>query len=124
MRHMLPSRRTAVRALAAAILLPALLTACTPSDRFAAGRPITPEELDSIGESILAADNYWDPTRDYPADTVYWRDRSAGYHQSPRCRHLSDASAIRCGSPADAAAAGKTKACSSCDQVSRPATTE
>ncbi len=124
MRHLFPSRRTAALTLTAGCLLSLLFSACTPSDRFSAGRPISREELDSIAESIRDAEYHWDPDADYPAGTVFWGSRGTGYHTNPHCRHLANATEVFHGTQEEATAAGKTKDCSSCLQTETESETE
>ncbi len=123
----------AVPLLFAIALLAAILGACTPTDRFVAGRPITPEELESIGAALRteedATDSFEEPgtesatdtetTREFaPGEARYWSSRSTAYHTSPDCRHLKDQK-MQIGTVEDALAAGKTTQCNSCDLESR-----
>ncbi len=125
MRHRLPARRTAAFALAAAILTPALLTACTPTDRFSAGRPLSREELDSIAESIREATAIWNPDADYPEGTVFWPSGGSAYHTNPGCKHLQRAAKVYCGTVDEALAAGKATVCiASCLQAGNETETD
>ncbi len=106
-----------------------LLVACTGSDRFVSGHPITPEELASISEAVFAtvppdpADTEpWIETLPdaevYPAGTVHWTAGGSVYHDDPACYHLQKASVIYHGTPENASLAGKEKLCSSCEKRS------
>ncbi len=113
---MRPIRHTRLLAasVAAAVSL-WLLAACTPTDRFVAGRPITPEELESLGESIRnASPETWNASTLYPAGTVYWMQNSLVHHESPTCGRLAGADKIFVGSLADAEEAGNPNPCSAC----------
>ena len=69
-----------------------LLPSCSPSDRFDGGRPITPEDLESISAEVFGS-------TDEPADesetkeihsntTVYWLADGSVYHTNSDCSHL------------------------------------
>ena len=79
------------------ILLPLLLAlillpSCSPSDRFGGGRPITPEDLESISAEVFGSTD--EPTDEsetkeiHPNTTVYWLADGSVYHTNPDCSHL------------------------------------
>ncbi len=103
--------------LAALIVSLPLLSACTSSDRFSAGRPVTPDELTAPEESTREVET-WNPDADYPEDTVFWTSNGAGYHINSRCPRLARADQIYVGTLDDAHAASKTRECSACTMES------
>ena len=78
------------------ILLPLLLAlvllpSCAPSDRFEGGRPITPEELESVSAEVFGtAEGSAESQPLTPNSTVYWLKDGTVYHTDPDCVHLSD----------------------------------
>ena len=97
------------------IICTALLTACTPTDDFEAGRPVDREELASLsaelfteGDESTAADGF--STR----ETVYWTEGGSVYHRDPDCYHLKRAENVVSGSVKNAWKHGKERACSAC----------
>lgn len=78
------------------ILLPLLLAlvllpSCAPSDRFEGGRPITPEELESVSAEVFGtAERSAESQPLTPNSTVYWLKDGTVYHTDPDCVHLSD----------------------------------
>ena len=78
------------------ILLPLLLAlvllpSCAPSDRFEGGRPITPEELESVSAEVFGtAEESAESQPLTPNSTVYWLKDGTVYHTDPDCVHLSD----------------------------------
>ena len=77
------------------ILLPLLLTlillpSCSPSDRFEGGRPITPEDLESVSAEVFGtADGSVESQPLNPNSTVYWLKDGTVYHTDTDCSHLS-----------------------------------
>ena len=77
------------------ILLPLLLAlillpSCAPSDRFTGGRPITPEELESVSAEVFGtADGPAESQPLTPNSTVYWLKDGTVYHTDTDCVHLS-----------------------------------
>ncbi len=118
--------RATVAPCLALLLVGVSLAACTPSDRFSAGHLLTPEELDSIGESFYAATEPAPEAEpifetvgdflvdDYPEGTVFWADQPPVYHTDLYCRHLMRQSTVFHGSLNAAAAAGKSRLCGTC----------
>ena len=97
------------------IICTALLTACTPTDDFEAGRPVDREELASLsaelfteGDESTAADGF--STR----ETVYWTEGGSVYHRDPDCYHLKRAENVVSGSVKNAWKHGKERVCSAC----------
>ena len=69
-----------------------LLPSCTPSNRFEGGRPITPEELESISAEVFGTNEEPDETdtaAPNPNTTVYWLESGSVYHTDPDCSHLA-----------------------------------
>ena len=97
------------------IICTALLTACTPTDDFEAGRPVDREELASLsaelfteGDESTVADGF--STR----ETVYWTEGGSVYHRDPDCYHLKRAENVVSGSVKNAWKHGKERVCSAC----------
>lgn len=78
------------------ILLPLLLAlvllpSCAPSDRFEGGRPITPEELESVSAEVFGTAEESAESQPLTLNsTVYWLKDGTVYHTDPDCVHLSD----------------------------------
>ena len=85
------------------------LSACTVDDGFDAGRPITPEELESL------ADHYGGEAQ-APAegDVVYWTEGGSVCHRDRNCRYLKNSRNIQSSSYAVACQNGKDALCSAC----------
>ncbi len=116
---MLPSVRCLCRLPALLLSIGILLCACSPTDRFSAGHPISKEELASLSAELFTASA--DPTTDryaeaesYPAGAVHWTDGGTVYHLDPACYHLRRADTVHHGTRTDAEAVGKQKVCSAC----------
>ena len=83
------------------ILLPLLLAlvllpSCAPTDRFEGGRPITPEELESVSAEVFGtAEGSAESQPLTPNSTVYWLKDGTVYHTDPDCVHLSDTRNIK-----------------------------
>ena len=97
------------------IICTALLTACTPTDDFEAGRPVDREELASLSAELFTgaeepatADGF--STR----ETVYWTEGGSVYHRDRDCYHLKRAKNVVSGSVKNAWKHGKERVCSAC----------
>ena len=97
------------------IICTALLTACTPTDDFEAGRPVDREELASLSAELFTeaeepatADGF--STR----ETVYWTEGGSVYHRDRDCYHLKRAENVVSGSVKNAWKHGKERVCSAC----------
>ena len=72
-----------------------LLPSCAPANSFDGGRPITPEDLESISAEIFGTAAESEPaeagteTPFNPNQTVYWLPGGGVYHVSTDCAHLS-----------------------------------
>ncbi len=112
MRHARPVPR--IRMMWTVLSLLTVLSACSPTDRFSAGEPVTPDELASVSEAVFGTVPA--PTPDtYPAGTVFWIASGTAYHSRRYCRHMPlDPTAMSYGTAEDARAAGKTQLCLSC----------
>lgn len=106
------------------LLVPSLLFGCSsysqahPDTEFCGGEELSPEVLDSIAESIAAAQ-----TEKYPRETdengepvFFWTDGGSVWHYSRACSGLKNSKNIRKGSEKAALAAGKSRPCSVCDE--------
>lgn len=83
---------------------------------FDSGKPVTPEEIESILAAVSEAQ-----TEKYPRETtpdgeliVYWTPSGSVWHESASCGSLSKAAAVASGNSADALEAGKKRPCSVC----------
>ena len=110
-----------VAGILAALAALALACGCTPADRFAAGQPISREELASISEALLATEpaepaetNGGNASESGPSGTVYWTKGGTVYHLDPDCHHLRRAAEVLHGTVREAEAAAMEKACRSC----------
>ena len=76
-----------------------LLPSCSPSDRFEGGRPVTPEELESISAEVFGTDGDTAETETEAAinlnTTVYWLENGSVYHTDPDCSHLEGKRSIK-----------------------------
>ena len=97
--------------IAAALALPA----CTPSDDFSAGRPLTRDELASLSAELFTEVEEPD-TEDgfHNREIVYWTEGGSVYHRDRDCYHLKKAEAIVEGSVKHARKEGKERVCSAC----------
>ena len=100
-----------------------LLPSCTPSDNFAAGQPLTRDELASLSAGLFTqgeepvSDNETGPKyTDRQPNTVYWTESGSVYHKYRDCRHLKDAESIKSGAVLTAQMAGKERVCSECGE--------
>ena len=69
-----------------------LLPSCAPSDDFRGGRPVTPEDLESISAEVFGGTGEpgdGDEKLTNPNTTVYWLKDGTVYHVDPDCSHLS-----------------------------------
>lgn len=77
------------------ILLPLLLAlvllpSCAPANSFEGGRPITPEELESVSAEVFGtAEGSAESQPLTPNSTVYWLKDGTVYHTDTDCVHLS-----------------------------------
>ncbi len=109
------------------LLIISLITACSSSNDFESGHPITPEELASISEAVFATEPP-DPADTsipietlpdadvYPEGTVHWTHGGSVFHTDPLCYHLKRAKTVYHGTPENAARAGKEKLCATCQK--------
>ena len=88
------------------------LTACTANDGFDAGRPITPEELESLADAFQK-DDASAPSISI-TDTVFWTEGGSVCHRDENCRYLKNAKEIKRGTYGVAAKEGKDALCSAC----------
>lgn len=75
-----------------------LLPSCSPSDHFAGGRPITPEDLESISAEVFGtveAPNETATAEPSPYTIVYWISESNVYHTHKDCAHLTGKLSIK-----------------------------
>ena len=68
-----------------------ILPSCAENDTVG-GRPVTPEELESISAEVFGTDG--DPAESEtaapnPNATVYWLESGSVYHTNPDCSHLA-----------------------------------
>ena len=98
-------------------LITSALFACSPSDRFSAGKPISCEELSEIAAGILNSETSACETdteaETIALDTVYWIQNSKVYHIYPDCRYIQGSADVRSGTVEEA---GKEKLCSACQK--------
>jgi hypothetical protein len=67
-----------------------LLPSCSPANRFDGGRPITPEDLESISAEVFGtADGSVESQPLNPNSTVYRLRDGTVYHTDRNCVHLS-----------------------------------
>ena len=117
------------------LLITAALFACSPTDRFSAGKPISREELDAIAadlleteadtadeilseqETVIEQTTESEPAESTDSEVVYWTKNGSVYHTNPDCYHIRNASDVRKGSVAEA---GKSKLCSTCQKTQNP----
>lgn len=72
-----------------------LLPSCAPDGRFEGGRPITPEELESVSAELFGTSEESVPAEAEtgiplnPNQTVYWVPGGDVYHVRTDCAHLS-----------------------------------
>ncbi len=99
-----------------------LLVGCSRNpDGFTGGELLTPEKLREISASVFTdpaepdtQPPAVDPALAAYAGEVYWLDGGSVAHTDRSCYHISRSENVRSGSPADAAAAGKTALCAVC----------
>lgn len=85
---------------------------------FYGGEELSPEAIDSIADSIYAAQ-----TEKYPTETdrfgwekVFWIDGGTVWHVSRQCASVKKATVVHEGRREDALAAGKERPCSICTE--------
>lgn len=88
------------------------LTACTVDDGFDAGRPITPEELESLANAFHGEEETTIPIS--AADTVYWTEGGSVCHRDAECRYLKNSKEVKHGTYSAACKEGKDTLCSAC----------
>ncbi len=81
-------------------------------DRFDAGETLTPDQLEEISEQIFSGDN--DASSETVPGMVYWLKNGEVYHTDRGCRHLDRKTDVLMGTPEEAVAAGRIKACAVC----------
>lgn len=103
--------------IAAALALPA----CTPSDDFSAGRPLTRDELASLSAELCTGAREPETVGGFSTQVVvYWTEGGSVYHLSKECYHLKRAASVESGSVSRAWALGKERACSVCGDAHAP----
>ena len=92
------------------------LTACAPKEDFAAGKPLTRDELASLSAELFteAAEPETMGNRFSSRVVVYWTEGGGVYHYDRNCYHLKRADAVESGSVKHAWSLGKERACSVC----------
>lgn len=106
-----------MRRLIAVLMILAVLAlpACTQSDDFSAGKPLTRDELTSLSAELCT--EAWEPETVGGFSTqvvVYWTEGGSVYHLSKDCYHLKRAGAVESGSVSHAWELGKERVCSVC----------
>ena len=100
------------------ILLLLLLPSCTQSDGFAAGQPLTKDELAALSAELFTQGD--EPGETAPAytdrepNTVYLTESGSVYHKYRDCYHLRDSRSIQSGTVLTARMAGKERVCAEC----------
>lgn len=108
MRHIIPLLATL-----ALLLLPS----CTAETGFEGGRPVTPEELESISAQVFGTNEEPDKTDTAvpnPNSTVYWLESGSVYHTDPACSHLAGKRNVKQTTRRTAEASG-LRACKACE---------
>lgn len=117
--------RVRISALIALLLLvSSILLGCSSYSQsradteFYGGEELSPEAIDSIADSIYAAqtEKYPHETDDDGEPVFFWTDGGSVWHYSRVCSGLKSSKNIRHGSEAQARAAGKFRPCSVCDE--------
>ena len=99
------------------LLMTTALFACSPSDRFSAGKPVSREELSEIAAGIFNPETSADET-ETESETVilaavYWTRNGKAYHTDPDCRYIQGSADIQSGTLEES---GKEKPCSACQK--------
>lgn len=110
--------------IASLLLVPSILFGCSSysqshaNTEFYGGEELSPEAIDSIADSIYAAqtEKYPRETDDNGEPVFFWTDGGSVWHYSRACGGLKSSKNIRRGSEAQARAAGKSRPCSVCDE--------
>lgn len=100
------------------LLILSLLTACTPTDNFAAGHPLTKDEMESLSAELFTQGEEPGETSpvytDREPNTVYWTESGSVYHAYRDCYHLKESKSIKSGTVLTARMAGKERVCTEC----------
>ena len=77
---------------------------------------MTAEELERMKDELKSESEKDEKEKETPVfdGTVYWLKSGTVYHMDGTCYHIKGKANVQSGSEEDAAAAGKTKACSHC----------
>ena len=95
--------------------------ACTPSDDFTAGKPLTRDELTSLSDELFTEAREPETVGGFSTQVVvYWTEGGSVYHLSKDCYHLKRAASVESGSVSRAWALGKERACSVCGDTHTP----
>ena len=89
------------------------VTACTSAQDFDGGRPISPEELESMSAALFETEASIEGET-APSWMVFWTDGGSVYHRDRNCRHLSKATDVKSGPVGNAKMYGKDSPCSAC----------
>lgn len=76
-------------------------------------------DRDTTTDTVTDTDTETDPTPDDPDDPdarVYWLPNGTVYHADPACYRIAGKDNVRSGTAEEAAEAGKTRCCTSCDK--------
>ena len=93
-----------------------ILPSCAENDTVG-GRPVTPEELESISAEVFGTNG--DPAESEtaapnPNAIVYWLESGSVYHTDPDCSHLSGKRNVK-QTTRRTAESGGLRACKSCE---------
>ena len=94
-----------------------LLPSCTAENGFEGGRPVTPEELESISAQVFGTNEEPDETdtaAPNPNTTVYWLESGNVYHTDPDCSHLAGKRNVK-QTTRRTAESGGLRACKACE---------
>ena len=99
-----------------ALLCLLVLTSCTPTDNFSAGRPLTSDELASLSAELSTETDGPDTGNGEinPQSKVYWTEGGSVYHPDRECHHLRNSDEVKSGTVHTARVFGKERACSAC----------
>ena len=99
------------------LLLLCLLCACSGAPDFAAGTPMTPQELAALKDELTGGEVPEVPAKpsEPTAPTeVFWLGSGSVYHKDVNCYHIKEKPNVTSGTVEAALAAGKKKLCSHC----------